>query len=839
MLRGHVPLPVRGLTSVDRLPGSQRLTLAIGLPWRNPDALSLLLAQLYDPTSPNYRQFLTPAQFAERFAPSEADYNAVIEFVSARGLQVTGLHPNRLLLDVTGSVADIENTFHVTLRVYPHPAEARTFFAPDAEPSLDLAVAVSAISGLDNYHLPRPMNLKPRGQGRSAGVPNTGSGPYGNYMGNDFRVAYVPGVALTGSGQAVGLLEFDGYFTNDIAAYEQQAGLPNVTVTNVLIDDFSGDPGSNDDEVSLDIEMVVSMAPGISKILVYEANTNNSGNDILNRMATDNAAKQLSASWTFPTDANTDPIFKEFAAQGQSYFNASGDSDAYTGEIPTPAADTNITIVGGTTLTTSGPGGSWVSERVWNWGAGTGSGGGVSTNYTIPSWQRGLNMVTNQGSTTQRNIPDVALTADNVWVIYNNGEAGSFGGTSCAAPLWAAFTALVNEQALANGKPIVGFVNPAIYTLGKQASYSICFHDIITGNNTNSSSSNKFMAVPGYDLCTGWGTPNGINLIDALGTPDELQITPFFGFSASGPSGGPFSLTSETFILTNLGKTNITWVLTNTASWLSASPREGILEAGGPVETVNISLNGASTNLAEGLYAATVLFTNLHNRTAQTREFSLQVFQSIVENGGFETGTFEDWTYTRAVPSSLVSTNPLYAHSGKFGAALTSAGSLGFISQNLRTVAGQPYYLSLWLDSPDGLLTNEFRVSWNSRTIFDQTNLAAIGWTYLPFVVLAEGTNTSLEFGFRDDHSYLGLDDISVSVVPLPTVQDVTVGPGTVTLTWDSLAGLRYKVEYRPNIQQTNWLALGSNITATGFTASVTDRTRFQAHRFYRVVLLP
>src|SRR5262249_37057961 len=153
-------------------------------------------------------------------------------------------------------------------------------------------------------------------------------------------------------------------------------------------------------------------------------------NDLLNRIATDNTVRQISSSWTFAINASTPQIFQQYAAQGQSYFNASGDSGAYVGAIPAPADQTNITCVGGTTLSTSGPGGAWVSETVWNWnstGQGTDAGsGGVSTSILIPSWQQGIDMSANMGSTTKRNIPDVAMTANNIWVIYNNGEEAEF-----------------------------------------------------------------------------------------------------------------------------------------------------------------------------------------------------------------------------------------------------------------------------------------------------------------------------------------------------------------------------------------------------------------------------
>ena len=166
-----------------------------------------------------------------------------------------------------------------------------------------------------------------------------------------------------------------------------------------------------------------------------------------------------------------------------------------------------------------------MSETVWNWDVEYGTGmtmgkeaaAGSAPPTRSRAWQSGVSMTANQGSTTFRNIPDVALTADNVFVVADDGESGSVGGTSCATPLWAAFVALANEQAVANGRPTLGFINPAIYALGLSANYTNCFHDITTGNNTWSESPTNFYAVPGYDLCTGWGTPMGSNLVNVAG----------------------------------------------------------------------------------------------------------------------------------------------------------------------------------------------------------------------------------------------------------------------------------------------------------------------------------
>ena len=133
--------------------------------------------------------------------------------------------------------------------------------------------------------------------------------------------------------------------------------------------------------------------------------------------------------------------------------------------------------------------------------------------------------------------------------------------------------------------------------------------------------------------------------------------------------------------------------------------------------------------------------------------------QQLVQNGGFETGNFTNWTQSGNTNYTTVATNSLYAHSNAYGAQLGPSGSLGFISQFLSTTPGQSYLLSFWLDSPDGGTPNQFQVSWNGATIFNQTNIAAIGWTNLQFIVRATGKNTMLQFGFRDDPSYLGLDD--------------------------------------------------------------------------------
>jgi uncharacterized repeat protein (TIGR01451 family) len=525
-LTGHVPAAVSQVASTGRLSSATDLHLALGLPLRNQAAMTALLQQIYDPTSTNYHRYLSPAEFTDQFGPTASDYQAVITFAQANGLTVSATHPNRLILDVIGSAANIEAAFQIELHTFNHPTDARTFYAPTTEPVVSASLPILHISGLDNYYVPRPKMIAPSQITNSSVKPNAGSGPGGTYIGSDFRKTYAPGSPLTGAGQSVGLLQFDGFFPSDIATYAALAGITNPpNVITVPVDGGVSFPGGGNGEVAMDIEMIMAMAPGVSNIYVYECpNSIALWPDILNQMANDNLAKQLSCSWGGgPQNPTAEQIFQQMALQGQSFYNASGDTDAFvTGVNPItfPSDSPNITQVGGTVLTTAA-GAVYTSEVAWNDHfprppGYQGTSGGISSVYSIPSWQQGVNMSTNHGSATFRNIPDVALTSLDVFVVTDNGVLGSSGGTSSAAPLWAGFTALINQQAVINSKPFVGFINPALYTLGKSVNYNAVFNDCTNGDNTWPGSPTNFFAVAGFDLCTGWGSPKGSNLINAL-----------------------------------------------------------------------------------------------------------------------------------------------------------------------------------------------------------------------------------------------------------------------------------------------------------------------------------
>jgi uncharacterized repeat protein (TIGR03803 family) len=186
----------------------------------------------------------------------------------------------------------------------------------------------------------------------------------------------------------------------------------------------------------------------------------------------------------------------------------------------------------------------------------------------------------------------------------------------------------MNQLALTDNEPTVGFINPAVYAIGKGSNflgYTALFHDITTGNNENSSSPSRFLAVAGYDLCTGWGTPTGSNLITAIAFPEPLRITPATGAIFTGPVGGPFAPAAQTYSLTNTAANPLNWSLANTSSWFNVSPNSGTLVHGGPADTVTVSAALTATNLPAGSYSAALRFTNLGDNFGQTRQLTLAV----------------------------------------------------------------------------------------------------------------------------------------------------------------------------------------------------------------------
>ena len=469
--------------AVAPVPLDTPLSLVVGLPLRNEAALDAFIAGASDPTRPTYGQYLSVAQFAAAYGASAGDYEALTQWAQSAGLSTTA-YPNNLLLDVQGTAAQIEQAFLVNL-VYGERADGSIFYQPDRCPSVNLAPAVDYVGGLTSFVQPS-----------SLGVP--GTGPGGALQSSDLRTAYLgaqtPCTQLQGDGQSIGLVEFEPFNDADIATFAQTTGIDLQTFPSpMLLNGVTGQPNGFGGECTFDIEMSLAMAPHAQVIPVEGTQIDS----ILGWLAT-NAIRQISDS-TISADDGSPKLLKEMAAQGQTFLQASGDGGAYgtataacttgTGPAVTPGTGDvrmmpDLVLVGGTALTlASAASPTWQSETTWS-GAAFGSeflasGGGVmpvvsDSNFAdpLPGFQLGL---ANLVSTKSRNSPDVAMPATNLFTVSSSCPASAEQcpvalvhgkcpvppvcapgqlvagqefpgiGTSGAAPLWAGFTALINQ----------------------------------------------------------------------------------------------------------------------------------------------------------------------------------------------------------------------------------------------------------------------------------------------------------------------------------------------------------------------------------------------------------
>jgi kumamolisin len=535
-LSGHMPNKVVSqATFVDRLEESTPVPVTFVLPIRHQEMLAKLIERIYDPKDPQYGRYLTTEEFIEQFAPTREDYDQVVAYAKSIGLQVDTVHPNRILISVSGKASTIESAFNLQFHQYKSE-ENDLFYAPDSEPEVPSSIAskITGIVGLSNHAKWKSYHYRKKRSLSELALSKLSSGPVGGMTPNDIVKAYnLSGVPVKGTNQSIALFELADYSDSDITTYLNYFGLPPASVRRVLVS--GGSASGANSEVTLDIQLALALAPQ-STIYVYEGPATYQGVlDTYNQIATDNIAKQVSTSWGMGEDLATDQhrqtintIFQQMAVQGQTMYAASGDTGAYgdyqsTGSmalvVSDPASQPYATAVGGTSLKVDSATGEYQTESVWNDGLAQGAGGGgVSTVWPIPSWQSD---VSTAYSKTYRNVPDVALNADGNtgYAICFNGEWDIFGGTSCAAPLWAAFTALVNESLTNAGKAPLGFANPVLYGIAKSDSYLTDFHDVTTGDNY------YYHAGMGYDNATGLGSFNGANLYATL-TKSQLPPIP-------------------------------------------------------------------------------------------------------------------------------------------------------------------------------------------------------------------------------------------------------------------------------------------------------------------------
>jgi kumamolisin len=512
------PLPgsERALPSGAQLIGpcspSASVTVTLYLRPKNQEELQRQFRRL-----PQSTEHLAPEQFAERYGADPADLDKVKQFATEHQLQVVETDLARRSVRLTGPVSAMESAFGVQLHDYLHGGSTyRLRHGPIYLP-VELQGIVTAVFGLDN---------RPQAQAHfrllsDAAVSQQSFNP------TDIARLYNFPTSATGQGETIGIIELGGgYQQSDLDTYFQQLGVnPAPLVAAVSVDGGqnspTGDPNSADGEVELDIEMAGAIAPGAKQKIFFAPNTDQGFIDAVTSAVHDPDVTLISISWgqaesNFTSQSlNTfNQAFQEAGSMGKTVFVAAGDNGSSDGQsdgknhVDFPSSSPFAVGCGGTTLQAASGNSSIASETVWNeetQGLGA-TGGGVSDYFAKPDYQSQVNVPAPQGQSGGRGVPDVAADADPVtgYNVLIDGAKNVTGGTSAVAPLYAGLFALINELLVKQGKPRAGYVHPALYR-NPQA-----FHDITSGNN------GAFSAAPGWDAVTGLGSPNGIQIADAL-----------------------------------------------------------------------------------------------------------------------------------------------------------------------------------------------------------------------------------------------------------------------------------------------------------------------------------
>ncbi|MBM4409697.1 MAG: S8/S53 family peptidase, partial [Chloroflexi bacterium] len=516
-----------GETPIRLGPTADGTLIDFSLVLRQPDpgAIEAYLADLSDPGSPDYRRFLTAPQYGERFGLALDRIAGVEAWAQQQGLTVVGRHAQRTTVRLQAPAGTVNRVFGVTLMDEYDPATGHAYVTLDAAPGVPSAISpdVDAVAGLDD----RPVwsfSAAPSGF-TPASVPRTGLGPADLAAAYDIAPLYEAGVF--GAGQYIAIISFDTYLPSDIATFEQQLGIVDAPpIERIAVGEPLTAPGSDSNEVTLDIDVIRSVAPQ-ARILNFEAPNNGSVGfaEMVDAIVEDGRASIISVSWGLcDTDDRLSPIsrlsgeraFQAMAAAGISLFAASGDWGAYTCSVRDPS-DHRVTVfwpsssphvvsVGGTHLSVRADG-SYLDEAGWEDYLSTGgTGGGLNPVAERPEWQRGVG-VDNDESDGRRQLPDISAAADpdTGYAVYYTVEGGGWsivGGTSGAAPFWAGITALFGEVNERAGVGEIGFINPLLYAIAESAPPDTVFHDVVRGGDL------LHRARPGWDYATGLGTPD-------------------------------------------------------------------------------------------------------------------------------------------------------------------------------------------------------------------------------------------------------------------------------------------------------------------------------------------
>ena len=496
----------------------------------DPGSLDAYLAGLSDPSSPEYRQFLSAAQFGERFGLPLARIAQVEAWAVGAGLTVVQTYAQRTAIRLQATAGTVNALFGVTLMDEHDPATGVTYSVVDAEPTVprEVAADVEAVAGLDD---PPVVSFAVPSGVDSAAIPRAGLGPQSLAAAYDITPLYEAGIS--GLDQYIAIVSFDTYRPSDIEFFEEELGIVGAPpIERIAVGAPLLSPGGGSGEVTLDIDVVRSVAPQ-ARILNFEAPNNGSVGfaEMVDAIVEDGRSQIISVSWGL-CEPNVNPnarlrgerSFQAMTAAGISLFAASGDWGAYSCtnrnpadhriEVFWPASSPFVVSVGGTHLSVREDG-TYLDEAGWEDYLSTGgTGGGLNPSDPRPAWQQGVG-VDNADSNGARQLPDIAAAADpdTGYAVYYTVEGGGWsmiGGTSGAAPFWAAITALFGEVNTRAGVGRTGFLNPILYAIAANSEPNTVFHDVVRGGDL------LHRAGPGWDYATGLGSPDVTALAAAI-----------------------------------------------------------------------------------------------------------------------------------------------------------------------------------------------------------------------------------------------------------------------------------------------------------------------------------